>query len=87
MQITVVLLFVALIAAFYFKYKADKDKLDSILGKTREKDKLLESKQHKVERDIKELDKGILDLKKERKEERDKRESLTKRERADKWDN
>lgn len=85
MEYLIGLLVIAIGAAFYFKRKADDNRVDAIMGETRGRDRELREQQEDVEAAIRDLDKGISEIEREREKQKKEREKKSKEERADEW--
>ena len=72
-------------AVGYYRYKANKNKVEAILAETKGRDKELKEQQKEVEESISELDRNIKKIKEDRQKERDKRAKQTREERANEW--
>jgi hypothetical protein len=84
MDYVVGLLIAALGAIFYFKSKADRAKIDAIVGRTEGREDILKQKQDAYKKQVEEINKNIEKAKDELAKKR--AEKLSEEERAKKWD-
>lgn len=72
-------------AVLFYRNKANKAEVNSILSETKGRDKELKGQQEEVEAAISELDEGVRRIRKERADSRADYRKKTRKDRADEW--
>lgn len=84
----IITLILGLLGFGIYNYKKRKSaEVDALLNETKGRDAELEIQQEDIDEAIKDLDKGIIEMRRKRKEKRDAAGNLTDEERADRWNN